>query len=353
MLLLGCRENTALQIEKVLHFNQLTENAKQRTAACHDEKPGNVHHQFQKLLTELHKHTEAYELKIANKLYGEKTYQFLEQYLDNVKEFYLASAESVDFQNATEESEKKINTWVETQTNGKIKDLIPNKTLDNTTVLVLVNAVYFKGQWEKKFNKEDTKEGEFWLNKGTSKSVQMMNQRKSFNFALLEDVQAKVLEIPYKGEDLSMIVLLPNEIDGLQKLEDKLTAEKLIEWTSSQNMSKRGVDLYLPRFKVEKSYDLKDVLMAMGMVDVFSPQDADLSGMTGSRGLVVTKVLHKAFVEVTEEGTEAAAATGIVISKTSTPYSIYEEFHCNHPFLFFIKQNKTNNILFFGRVSSP
>uniref|UniRef100_A0A8C5XC26 Serpin domain-containing protein n=1 Tax=Microcebus murinus TaxID=30608 RepID=A0A8C5XC26_MICMU len=200
MLLLGCRENTALQIEKVLHFNQLTENAKQRTAACH-------------------------------------------QYLDNVKEFYLASAESVDFQNATEESEKKINTWVETQTN----------------------------------------------------------------------------------------------------LEDKLTAEKLIEWTSSQNMSKRGVDLYLPRFKVEKSYDLKDVLMAMGMVDVFSPQDADLSGMTGSRGLVVTKVLHKAFVEVTEEGTEAAAATGIVISKTSTPYSIYEEFHCNHPFLFFIKQNKTNN----------
>nr|XP_012629917.2 serpin B3-like [Microcebus murinus] len=353
MLLLGCKENTALQIEKVLHFNQLTENAKQRTTTYHDEKPGNVHHQFQELLTELHKRTDGYELKIANKLYGEKTYQFLEQYLDNVKEFYLASAESVDFQNATEESEKKINTWVETQTNGKIKDLIPNKTLDNSTVLVLVNAVYFKGQWEKKFNKKNTKEGEFWLNKGTSKSVQMMNQRKSFNFALLEDVQAKVLEIPYKGEDLSMIVLLPNEIDGLQKLEDKLTAEKLIEWTSSQNMSKREVDLYLPRFKVEESYDLKDVLMAMGMVDVFSKHDADLSGMTGNRNLVVSKVLHKAFVEVTEEGAEAAAATGIVNIRTATRYSIYEEFHCNHPFLFFIKQNKTNNILFFGRVSSP
>ncbi|XP_069324001.1 serpin B3-like [Eulemur rufifrons] len=353
MLLLGCRENTALQIEKVLHFNEVTENTKERTAACHDEKPGNVHHQFQKLLTELNKPTDAYELKIANRLYGEKTYKFLQEYLANTKEFYLASAESVDFKNAAEESEKKINSWVETQTNGKIKDLFPKKTLGNTTALVLVNAVYFKGQWKKKFNKEDTKEGEFWLNKDTSKSVQMMSQRKSFNFALLEDVQAKVLEIPYKGKDLSMIVLLPNEIDGLQKLEDKLTAEKLIEWTSSQNMSKTDVDLYLPRFKVEKSYDLKDVLMAIGMVDVFSQQDADLSGMTGSRHLAVTKALHKSFVEVTEEGAEAASATGIVVNITSSGYSIHEEFRCNHPFLFFIKQNKTNSILFFARVSSP
>uniref|UniRef100_A0A8C9AMC4 Serpin domain-containing protein n=1 Tax=Prolemur simus TaxID=1328070 RepID=A0A8C9AMC4_PROSS len=244
MLLLGCRENTALQIEKV--------------GVSFDEKPGNVHHQFQKLLTELNKPTDAYELKIANRLYGEKTCKFLQD---------------------------------------------------------------------------------------TSKSVQMMSQRKSFNFALLEDVQARVLEIPYKGKDLSMIVLLPNEIDGLQK--------KLIEWTSSQNMSKRDVDLYLPRFKVEKTYDLKDVLMAIGVVDVFSPQDADLSGMTGSWGLAVTKALHKSFVEVTEEGAEASTATGIAVSLTSPPYSIHEEFHCNHPFLFFIKQNKTNSILFFARVSSP
>uniref|UniRef100_A0A2K6EYK4 Serpin domain-containing protein n=1 Tax=Propithecus coquereli TaxID=379532 RepID=A0A2K6EYK4_PROCO len=218
-----------------------------------DKKPGNVHHQFQKLLTELNKPTDAYELKIANRLYGEKTYEFLQEYLDNVKEFYLAGVESVDFKNAAEESEKKINSWVETQTN----------------------------------------------------------------------------------------------------LEDKLTAEKLIEWTSSQNMSKRDVDLYLPRFKVEERYDLRAMLMAIGMVDVFSPQDADLTGMTGSRGLAVTKVLHKSFVEVTEEGAEAAAATGITVKITSARYPVHEEFHCNHPFLFFIKQNKTNSILFFGRVSSP
>ncbi|XP_012505454.1 PREDICTED: serpin B3-like, partial [Propithecus coquereli] len=232
-----------------------------------DKKPGNVHHQFQKLLTELNKPTDAYELKIANRLYGEKTYEFLQEYLDNVKEFYLAGVESVDFKNAAEESEKKINSWVETQTNGK-------------------------------------------------KTAHYRN----------------TVEYP---------------------LEDKLTAEKLIEWTSSQNMSKRDVDLYLPRFKVEERYDLRAMLMAIGMVDVFSPQDADLTGMTGSRGLAVTKVLHKSFVEVTEEGAEAAAATGITVKITSARYPVHEEFHCNHPFLFFIKQNKTNSILFFGRVSSP
>ncbi|KAL2777948.1 serpin B4 isoform 2 [Daubentonia madagascariensis] len=331
MVFLGARGNTAVEIEKVLHFNEVPESTRERATTYHVEKSGDVHHHFQKLLTELNKPTDAYELKIANRLYGEKTYKFLQEYLDNIKEFYLASVESVDFQNAAEESQKKINSWVETQTNGKIKDLFPQGS-PIATILVLVNAVYFKGQWQEKFNKEDTKEGEFWLNK---------------------DVQARILEIPYKGKDLSMIVLLPNEIDGLQKLEDKLTAEKLIEWTSSQNMSKRDVELHLPRFKVEESYDLKATLVAMGMVDAFSTRDADFSGMTGSRGLVVTKVLHKSFVEVTEEGAKATSATGVDFSVTSAPVPIHEEFHCNRPFLFFIKQNKTNSILFFGRVSSP
>lgn len=137
----------------------------------------------------------------------------------------------------------------------------------------------------------------------------------------------------------------------LLQLEDKLTPEKLIAWTSSQNMSMRNVSLLLPRFTVEESYDLGATVVALGMVDAFSPQDADFSGMTGSRGLVLSKVLHKSFVEVTEEGTEAAAATGVGIVVTSAP--IYETFHCDHPFLFFIKHNKTSSILFFGRLSAP
>ncbi|XP_064235028.1 serpin B3 isoform X2 [Aotus nancymaae] len=350
MVLLGAKGNTAQQINKVLHFDQVTENTTEKAATYQVDKSGNVHQQFQKLLTELNKSTDAYELKIANKLFGEKTYQFLKEYLDAIKKYYQTSVESVDFVKAPEESRKKINAWVESQTNEKIKNLFPYKSIDRDTTLVLVNAIYFKGQWEKKFNKEDTKEEKFWPNKDTYKPIQMMRQYTFFNFALLEDVQAKVLEIPYKAKDLSMIVLLPDEIDGLQKLEEKLSAEKLMKWTSLQNMREARVNLQLPRFKVEEAYDLKDTLRTMGMVDVFS--DADLSGMTGSRDLVVSKALHKAFVEVTEEGAEATAATGVVTELQSAP-STNEEFHCNHPFLFFIRQNKTNSILFFGRFSSP
>uniref|UniRef100_F6TXV0 Serpin family B member 3 n=1 Tax=Callithrix jacchus TaxID=9483 RepID=F6TXV0_CALJA len=333
---------------QVLHFDQVTETEKAATYQV--DKSGNVHQQFQKLLTELNKSTDAYELKIANKLFGEKMYQFLKEYLDAIKKYYQTSVESVDFVEDPEESRKKINSWVESQTNEKIKNLFPDQSINRMTKLVLVNAIYFKGQWETKFNKEDTKEEKFWPNKNTSKPVHMMRQYTFFHFALLEDVQAKVLEIPYKANDLSMIVLLPNETDGLQKLEEKLTAEKLMKWTSLQNMRKVDVNLRLPRFKVEEAYDLKDTLRTMGMVDVFS--DADLSGMAGSRNLVISKVLHKAFVEVTEEGAEATAATGVTTGITSPPPT-NEEFHCNHPFLFFIRQNKTNSILFFGRFSSP
>ncbi|KAF5919040.1 hypothetical protein HPG69_003675 [Diceros bicornis minor] len=182
--------------------------------------------------------------------------------------------------------------------NRKIKNLFPDHSLD-FAILVLVNAVYFKGQWNKEFNKEYTVEEKFWLT----------------------------------------------------KLEDKLTAEKLIEWTSSQNMSEKKVELHLPRFKVEESYKLNDTLKCMGMVDAFSPQDANFLGMAERRDLVLTIIVHKSFVEVNEEGTEAAAATGIGTGVTSAP--IYESFHCDHPFLFFIKHIKTNSILFLGRVSSP
>ncbi|XP_008158883.1 serpin B3 [Eptesicus fuscus] len=351
MTYLGSQKHTASEIQKALHFNEVIENTKGGATTAQVEKSGNVHQQFQKLLTELNKPTDAYKLSLANRLYGEKKFQFLQEYLDNVKKFYLANVESADFVNAAEENRKMINSWVESQTNEKIKNLFPEGSLDSTTILVLVNAIYFKGQWDERFDPKRTKQGEFWLNKDTSKFVQMMKQSNMFKFTSLEDMQAKILEIPYKGKDLSMVLLLPNEIDGLQQLEDKLTVEKLIECTSSRNMSMKHVHVQLPRFKVEESYDLQSTMTALGMVDAFSPQDADFSGMTGSRGLVLSKVLHKSFVEVTEEGTEAAAATGAVISVTSAP--MYEMFHCDHPFLFLIKHNKTNSILFFGRVLSP
>nr|XP_020030290.1 serpin B4-like [Castor canadensis] len=352
MLLLGAQGNTGREIEKVLHISENTKQTTKRATSSQVEKSGNVHHQFQKLMTELNKPTDAYEMKIANGLFGEKTFQFLQEYVENTKKFYLANVEPVDFLEAAEESRKKINSWVEKQTNEKIKDLFPKDSFNNSIVLVLVNAIYFKGLWDQQFKKEYTEEMKFWLNKKISKPVQMMSQTNHFKFAFLEDVQAKILEIPYKGKDLSMTVLLPNEVDGLQKLEDKLTAEKLIEWTNSQNMHLRKVDLNLPRFKMEEGFDLKEALEHMGMVDAFS-QHADLSGISDKKSLTVSKVLHKSFVEVTEEGTEAAAASGIVTGFTSSAPQTKEKFCCDHPFIFFIKENKTNTILFFGRLSTP
>uniref|UniRef100_A0A8C7B059 Serpin domain-containing protein n=1 Tax=Neovison vison TaxID=452646 RepID=A0A8C7B059_NEOVI len=345
MTYLGAKENTAFEMEMVgVQCSEPT------FLYLKVEKLGNVHHQFQKLLTELKKPTDANELNIANKLYGEKNYQFLQVSFIWPK-FYLTSVESVDFKNAPEESRKKINSWVESQTHEKIKDLLPKNSLEFTTVLVLVNAIYFKGQWDNKFDKRNTVEKEFWLNKDTSKPVQMMKQVNVFKFTSLEDIKAKILEIPYKGKDLSMVLLLPDDVDGLQKVKSyQLTAEKLREWTSSQNMHDNYVDLYLPRFKVEETYDLKDTLRALGMVDVFNPQRANLSGMTGTKDLLVSKVIHKSFVEVTEEGTEAASSTAVVVNVGSPPT---HPFHCDHPFLFFIRHNKTNSILFLGRVSSP
>ncbi|XP_052056292.1 serpin B4-like isoform X1 [Apodemus sylvaticus] len=330
MLQRGAKGNTEQQIEKVLQFNETTKKTTEKSVACHVSEEENVHEQFRKLMTQLNKSNDAYDLKAANSIYGAKEFQFLQTFLEDIKEYYQANVESLDFAHAAEDSQKKINSWVESQTNGKIKDLFPSGSLSSSTILVLVNAVYFKGQWKQKFDEKHTTEEKFWLNK---------------------DVQTKIVEIPYKGNELSMYILLPVEIDGLKKLEEQLTADKLLEWTSTQNMHTVELYLSLPRFKVEEKYELPGPLEHMGMADAFSPQKADFSGMSSTPGLVVSNVLHKSFVEVNEEGTEAAAATGVEIRKYSA--QITEDFCCDHPFLFFIKQCKTNSILFFGRMSSP
>ncbi|XP_034369065.1 serpin B4-like [Arvicanthis niloticus] len=349
MLQLGAKGNTEQQIEKVLQFNETTKKTTEKSTDCHDKE--NVHEQFQKLMTQLNKSNDAYDLKVSNGIYGAKEFTFLQTFLEDIKEYYQANVESLDFVHAAEESQKKINSWVERQTDGKIKDLFPSGSLSSSTILVLVNAVYFKGQWNHKFDEKQTTEEKFWLNENTSKPVQMMKQRNKFNINSLEDVQAMVVQLPFEQEELSMFILLPVEINGLKKLEEQLTADKLLEWTNPENMHMTDVYLSLPRFKLEEKYDLPGPLEHMGMVDAFNPQKADFSGMSSTQGLLVSNVLHKSFVEVNEEGAEAAAATGVEVTVRSA--QITEDVCCDHPFIFIIRHNKTNSILFFGRMSSP
>ncbi|XDV39604.1 hypothetical protein PO909_008820 [Leuciscus waleckii] len=239
------------------------------------------------------------------------------------------------------------------------KDLVPKRVIDGMTRLVLVNAIYFKGDWEEKFKKEDTRDGQFKLNKILNKPVEMMHQEEKFRLAFIPEINSQVLELPYDGKNLSMLIILPNKMEddttGLQKLEKALTYEKLMEWTKPSKMILEQVQVSLPKFKMEETYDMKSLLISMGMEDVFDKKKVNLSGMSSNNDLVVSKVIHKAFVEVNEKGTEAAAASAIIMSVgcSMNPPPPPKTFTADHPFLFFIRHNHSNVILFYGRLCSP
>uniref|UniRef100_A0A8C0G1P1 Serpin domain-containing protein n=1 Tax=Chelonoidis abingdonii TaxID=106734 RepID=A0A8C0G1P1_CHEAB len=343
MVLLGARGNTAARIQKV---EQLKKN-KTNNASVQCDIPGGIHSQFHDIFSAINKPT-TYELANANRLYGEQTFQFLQEYLSCIQKLYQAELKPSDFLNAAEETREQINLWVETFTKGKIKDLFAPGTLSAATVLVLVNAIFFKGQWEVEFKKENTKERPFQINKTTSKPVKMMYQKGKYKIATIEEHDCQVLELPHKGGDLSMYILLPKDYTGLT---EELTYEKLSTWNSPDHLKEDEVEVSLPQFKIETSAQLNKYLQALGMTDVFRPGVSDLSGMAKEGGLFLSHVVHKAFIEVNEEGTVAAAATGTGISTTSTRIPV--QFVADHPFLFFIRHQKTKCILFYGRFSSP
>ncbi|XP_050986643.1 leukocyte elastase inhibitor-like [Labeo rohita] len=349
MVSLGAKGNTAAQMFKVLGFN----NPAQPGPGQMTEEQ--IHCSFNKLMSELNKPGVPYALSLANRLYGEQSYQFVEKFLNDAKRYYEAELKKVDFIKKSDAARVDINKWVEKKTQEKIKDLLPNGSIDAMTRLVLVNAIYFKGNWETKFPKEATTDGQFKLNKTQTKPVKMMRQNSKFPLASIPEMNSQVLELPYVGKNLSMLIILPNEIQdtatGLQKLEKALTYKKLMEWTRPEIMHQQEVEVSLPRFKMEQTYDMKDLLISMGMEDVFNKGKVNLSGMSPNNNLVVSKVIHKAFVEVNEEGTEAAAATGVVVETKCA--RIPQVFNADHPFLFFIRHNPTKSILFHGRFCSP
>ncbi|XP_060229104.1 serpin B9-like [Meriones unguiculatus] len=334
MVLLGAKGETAAQICQTLGLNTKE----------------NIHQGFLWLLSNLNLPRRKYTLSMANRLFAENTCEVLSTFKESCLKFYQSELERLSFAKDAKKSRKHINMWVSKQTKGKIPELLSEDAIDSGTRLVLVNALYFKGKWEQPFNKELTREMSFEISKKKKKPVQMMMHEDIFNLACVDEVQSKLLEIPYKGMELSLLVLLPDDGVDLRKVENNLTFEKLTAWTKPDFMESRNVEVYLPKFKLQEDYEMESVFQQLGVVDVFDGYKADLSGMCPERGLCVSKLVHKSVVEISEEGTEAVAASDTDGSDADSDDPI---FCAKRPFLFFIRHNKTNSLLFCGRFSSP
>ena len=293
-----------------------------------------------------------YTLRTANALWAEETYPFLQDYIETAGRYYSANVTNLDFTTQPEASRITINRWVEERTNDLIKDLLPEGSISPLTRLVITNAIYFKGTWVKQFDENKTANLHFWKGPGESVLVPMMQRNDEeaiYGYAETDDLQ--VLEMPYaheNGAGLSMLVILPDEIEAA---EESLDAQKIDDLR--QSLTERRVNVYFPKFSLETTYPLAETLAAMGMPTAFTDA-ADLSGMDGTQNLFVSSVVHKAFVDVNEEGTEAAAATGVIINmKTSLGGDETPVFRADHPFIFAILDNDTGTILFMGRVVDP
>ncbi len=287
------------------------------------------------------------QLSVANALWPHVDYPFLDSFFDLVKVNYGVSLTAVDYRDP-EAARQQINAWVEQETNEKIQDLIPPDIINTLTRLVLTNAIFFKGNWASQFEKASTRDADFSLLSGKRVTVPMMAQKLECGYGESDDLQ--ILELLYVGGALSMIVLLPRTVDGLAALEARLTPDALEHWT--KRLWETRVEVFLPRFKLSAAFRLDEVLKAMGMTDAFDEGRANFAGLDGKAMLCITAVLHKAFVDVNEEGTEAAAATAVVMGLRSMPPPS-PVFRADHPFLFLIRDNATGSILFLGRVVDP
>lgn len=287
-------------------------------------------------------------LCMANALWPQRGYGFLDTYLSLISSNYGVSITPVEYAES-EKARAIINTWVEEKTQGRITNLIGEGVLDALTRLVLTNAVYFKGSWAAPFDPHSTRDAPFWLTPEKAVDVPTMALEAAFRIAVLDGL--RILELPYGNGDLSMLLILPDRKDGLANLEETLTAENLRMWV--QRLRKTKVKVLLPRFKMTSTFSLKHALISMGMADAFDMDKADFSGMDGhEQWLYIDAALHKAFVKVNEEGTEAAAATAVIMAAKSVALNT-PTFRADHPFAFVIRDAGTGCILFLGRMADP
>lgn len=287
-----------------------------------------------------------YTLNTANALWTQNDYTFLDEYLEFINNYYMGKATDVDFGDA-EQAARIINEWVEKNTGGKIKDLISSGDIDPLTKLILTNAIYFKGTWKYQFNPDDTNNADFEITPGSTVSIPMMSLSESdYDFKYYETEEMQMLELPYKGDKLSMIIILPTEND-IVSFENSFTYENFLAW--KEQCAETSVQIGLPKFTMETEYNLKESFIDMGMTTPFS-MDADFSGMNGNQDLFIEKIKHKAYIKVNEEGTEAAAATSVHMTLKSAPGI---SFYADHPFLYLIHHTETDTILFMGKVMNP
>lgn len=335
----GARGETAAQMARVFHFTL---------------PPEQLHPAMGALLAGMNAPHTGYELRVADALWAEQDAHFLPSYLELMQNDYGADFHRVDFKGHPDAVTGRINQWVEKETNNRITNLIGPGMLTPQTKLVLTNAIYFKGTWRARFEKGATQDGEFHLSGSQTATVPLMHRMGS-GYRYYDSGTFQELEMPYDGEDLAMVVLLPKEPDGLDALEQRFTADAANEWMEKLEPVGRVI-LTLPRFTMTQQFELSGTLSEMGMPQAFSGA-ADFSGMTGKPEFRISAAIHKAFVDVNEEGTEAAAATVIGMRATAMEARRQEPppvvFRADHPFLFMIRDVKTGGILFMGRVEDP
>ncbi len=330
---IGAGGQTALEATSVLHLNSGREQ---------------VLADYSHLLGGLAGTDSTYTLNVANRLWGQKDFSFKESYLERIQSCFGGGLQPVDFKSHPNEERLVINQWVAKRTQDKIQNLLPAGTVTQDTRLVLTNAVYFLGDWLFPFPENRTKDVDFHLADGSKKSIPTMKLKK--NLPYFSDDSLAMVALPYVGNDLQFMVILPHLKNGLPKIEAGLNSTSLAK--NIQAMSSKKVDVWLPRLDLAQDFNLGDTLKKLGMKQAFSPGQADFSGMTDQTELFISSVVHKSFLKVDEQGTEAAAATGVTIGVTSMP-SPPTMFVADHPFLFLIRQKDTGVILFMGRYENP
>lgn len=334
MVYAGARGETRLQMARALHFDLPDERLLAAFAAFGQS---------------LNSGDEHYQLSMANRLWGQRTYSFRPAYLELTRDRFSAELAPLDFARSGE-ARQTINRWVEQQTHDKITDLIAPGVLSAVTRLVLTNAIYFKGAWEHEFWENATETAPFHVSRQQDVRSPLMHQVEDLPYA--ETDLAQIVALPYAGGDLSLVVLLPKAIDGFERLEAELTAENVERWTS--DLRERKVQLWLPKFKTTSEFSLGETLDSLGMTLAFSEQ-ADLSGISASKDLFISAVLHKSYIDVNELGTEAAAATAAKFEGAAEDSERQQPvvFRADHPFVYLIRVRRSGAILFLGRLLQP